>query len=1166
MKPIHIPLLAVAACLAGSAMGGSDVLGHLPAPGWYGRLVEPSEYPAFNRRAFRVPTWKTFENRPQFVAGRHIPEKDFTAGELLKLPDPVTVVPQHHSLTFFGRVCRGDANLVLAPEPDFSDALRHVRDLGMYLFDLGGYGPGYPPSSYGQLKVKPEQTAALNDILGDRWLGFNLGEQDGRYHNGFTARQLPSPRDRVGQHRIFCDWNDRIIDDLGGKVCLLTTLWGWHYPVQDGAVSLIGAECENRYGITAPQVHYAFLRGAGKQYGVLWYGDQSIFSTFGLSYWQLDPAGNLVSHPGGGSGNLLRRIFLNELLWNSCILGFEGATVSADRARTRGRPSVIGQVQIAAEKLIRQGFTPGVMQTPVAILHDFFSGWMPPRTNCTQFTSFNSLPYRPGDFLADNLLNLLFPGYGSSGFYFDETGAMCPTPYGDITDCLLSDAPAEVLSRYNLVLCSGIETDLKGTRDRLDAFLRSGGTVFATGDDTARLWPEICGSETVRIPAGTAVQWQSGTDRETEDFDLHVGKALSSAQVLATCQERPAVVRIPCNGGTLIAALCSTGMNRSPIKCQPSKSPMMGGGENTGLERPFRLLAHVQRAYDAALKAQRLFTAGDDLTVTSCRRDNGSWVVGISNPSLTSRPFAIASHIGQTASIREIDLGSQIHDLPGYWPHRWGSMKPNSKMKQGNTNREDLGEITGEAAPSDANHIRGGDSRFFDVTLKTCTARERPDIKLAAAPHDRILLVPDLATLRERLLAWPRFGAYFDGVLLDANAILDIDHGWLHEHSNWFKRHGLRVLVGAQGYSEGVTKAVVERLAAFGGGPELIVGNPSDLLRTAASKAGLTLVTPGRIRIFAAGKKIERSGDGIQVLVGDWRSWDALYQDIRAAWLDEVPGRIAGPGAPPTFQGKAAASGKRRWISLRGIADPVRAVADRPGLLERFDGVVLESAWLEARSREALAKDRVFFEKAGLSVAIDFSRSINNFPDLTFANTVPHRHEASERIFDEALEKMPALGAKRAIAVNHSIEYRDSSKNDQNQGIERFLNKAASLGIDIDWRTCAARPPRTIAAQAAWVANMKKRHPNLRIAACIADEPDAEKLVTALAPAGKPELWLLAAPAPREGRFGVQFRPLTELPKAQLSAILTASKDAMVVFDADYLDWREALADLDHSL
>ena len=1165
MKATLLPLLALAACLACSATAGSDVLGPLPAPGWYGRLVEPSEYPAFDRRAFRVPTWKTFENRPQFVAGRHIPERDITAEQIAKLPDPDAVVPQHISLTFLGRVCRGDANLVLTPEPAFSDALRHVRDLGMYLFDLGGYGPGFPPGGYGQIKVTPVQTARMNDILGDRWLGFNLGEQDGRYHNGFVGRQLPSPRDWVGQHRIFCDWNDRIVDDLGGKVCLLTTLWGWHYPVQDGAVSLIGAECENRFGITAPQVQYAFLRGAGKQYGVLWYGDQSIFSTFGLSYWGIDQAGNLVPHPGGPSGNLLRRIFLNQLLWNSCILGFEGATVSADRGRTRGRPSPIGRVEIATEKLIRKGFTPGVMQTPVAILQDYFCGWMPPRTNCTQFTAFNALPYRPGDYLTDNLLALLFPGYEHSGFFFDENGAMCPTPYGDVADCLLADAPAEVLSRYNLVLCSGIETDLAGTRARLDAFLASGGIAMAVGDDAARLWPEYCRKETVAIPADTAVEWNGTVDRELREFALHEASLPASAEVLAKCQGRPLVARISRNGGTLILALCSTGMNRSPIKCAPSKSPMMGGGENTGLERPFRLLSHVQRACDAVLKAQRLFTAGDGLTVTSCRRADGVWVVGVSNPDLKSRPFAITSHIGEAASVREIDLGSSIHDLPGYWPHRWGPMRVDSKTKGGRTNREDLGEVTGEAAPSDQSHIGGGDMRFFEVTLKSCTARERPDLKLAAAPHDRILLVPDLATLRERLLAWPRFGAYFDGVLLDANAILDIDPGWLHEHSNWFKRHGLRVLVGAQGYSEGVTKAVVERLAAFGGGPELIVGNPSDLLRTAASKAGLTLVTPGRIRIFAAGKKIERSGDGIQVLVGDWRSWDALYQDIRAAWLDEVPGSIAGPGTPPTLQGKAA-SGKRRWISLHGIGDPIRAVEERPGLLGRFDGVVLESAWLEARSREALAKDRAFFEKAGLSVAIDFSRSINNFPDLTFANTVPHRHEASERIFDEVLAKMPALGAKRAIAVNHSIEYRDPSKKDQNDGIERFLNKAASLGIDIDWRTCAARPPRTIAAQAAWVADMKKRHPNLRIAACVADEPDANKLLAALAPAGKPELWLLAAPAPREGRFGVQFRPLTELPKAQVSAILTASKDATVVFDADYLDWREALADLDHSL
>lgn len=1168
----YLPLLLVLRLAALPAAEAGDPgallqpLGPLPPTGWYGRLVEPAEYPAYHRRAFLAPSWSTFGGRPQFVAGRHIPEPDFTAEQLTRLPDPDAIVPQHRSLTFFGRVCRADASLVLAPEPAFSDAVRHVRDLGMYLFDLGGYGPGFPPAGYGQVRALPAQTAALRDLLGDHWLGFNLGEQDGRYHNGFAGRQLPAPRDRVGQHRAFHDWCDRIVDDLGGQVCLLTTLWGWHYPVQDGAVALAGAECENRFGITAPQVQYSFLRGAGKQYGVLWYGDQSIFSTFGLTYWGLGPAGELVAHPGGPSGNLLRRVFLSEWLWNSCILGFEGATVAADRGRTKGRPSPIGQVQLATEKLIRQGFTPGVMQTPVAILQDYFSGWMPPRTNTTQFQAFNALPYRPSDYLTDNLLALLFPGYERSGFYFDETGAMCPTPYGDVADCLLSDAPAEVLCRYNLVLCSGLETDLPGTRERLDGFLRSGGAVLATGDDAARLWPEFCRPETVLIPAGAAVEWRGATDREPQAFALHVAPALPTAEVLATCQGRPAVMRLPAQGGTLILALSATGMNHAPLPCAPSRSPMMGGGENTGLERPFRLLAHVRRACDAALQAQRLFTAGDGLTATSCRRADGVWVIGVSNPGLTSRPFALTSHIGEPATIREVDLGSPIYPSPGYWPHRWGPMRPDAKMKLGNTNREDRGELTGQLAPSDAGHIRGGDMRFFEVTLKSCTARARPDLQLPAPPHDRFVRVPELVTLRERLLAWPRFACYFDGVALDADALLAVDPDWLREHAGWFKRHGLRLLVDARG---GRAAEVAERLAAWGGGAELLVD------RAAETWPGLTSHTPGQVRFLAAGTTPARGGDALQVLEGDWRSWDALYRDIRAAWLDDSPGRIAGPGVPPEPPQSRASADRHRWIALHGIADLSDAVASRPGLLEQFDGVLLESAWLAARSREALVQDRAFVERVGLGVAIDFTRSLNNFPDLTFSTTVPHRHEASQRVLDAALGKLPVLGARRALICSHTSELKrkwnplgakagGAAGDDQPAGIERFLDRAAALGLEVDWRTSTVRPPGKLADHAALVAELRRTHPNLRIAACTVDEPDPAKLLSALTPAGPPALWLLAAPAPREGRPGVQFRPLTNLSPAEVAAIRSSARGQTIIFDADYLSWEETLADVEY--
>ena len=1165
------PLAALHAADAGDKTPQENLLGALPSPGLYARLVEPAEYPGYHRRGFLVPTWKTFGDRPQLVGGRytglttHIPES-YLAG----IPANDADVSGREWLV--GRVYQPNIGIMRTAEPDFSNGLRHLREAGMYLFNVGGYGPGSPRvGGYGQLKVSDAQNKALAEILGERWLGFDLGEQDGRYHNGFESRQLPAPRDRAGAHRLFRDWCDRVIADQGGKISLLSVLWGWHYPTQDGAMSLIGAESESKCGITSPQVQYAFLRGAGKQYGVLWFGNVALFSAFGVKGWTLNAGGSITTEGGGSSLNLMRRLFLSQLLWNSCILSFEGGTLARSKDHKQARVSPLGQVQLDTERLIQSGFSPGVMQTPVAILQDYFSGWMPPRSNAAQFQSFNSMDYAPADFLTDALLSLIFPGYENSGWFFDESGALCPTPYGEIADCLLGDAPAEVLARYNLVLVSGIEHDVPGVRERLDAFCSSGGVVLATGDDAARLWPEYCLAQTVPVAAGEEVRWSANDqrDRETSDFDLHDVKLPATAKVLATCQSRPAVVSIPHGGGTLLLALASTGMNRTRIPCQPSRNPYSGHGENTGLERPFRLLAHVSRAYDCALQSQRLFTCGSNLTVTTCRRTDGKFVVGISNPSLRSQPFALESHIGAIAAINEVNLGAPVHNKPGYWPSKYGPFNPRAKPE-----REILGELTGEVSPADAQHIRGGDIRFFEVALKSCAAKERPDLKLPAPPRDRLLRVPDITTLRERLLAWPRFACCFDGVALDWPAICDTDPQWLQDHADWFRRHAVRMLVDARGASAESLATTVARLASYGAGAELLVDRISDSLRA----TGLVLRTANQVRFLAAGTTPQRAGDGIHILEGDWRSWDALYRDVRAAWLDPLPGRIAGPGKFPNAPDKKSAAEPRCYVSLHGISDLPQAIAERPGLLERFNGLMLEAAWLEARSREALAKDRAWLDAHGLAVVIDFTRLINRFPDLTFSSGVPHQYEESVRRFDSALEKMALLGARDAVICSHATEplanprpptdskssaARADDWDDQIAGIERFLDKAAIRGVTVHWRTSTKRLPWWPSAHAKLVADLRGKHANLRIAACTVDETNAARLTQALTAAGKAELWLLASPQPVGGRNGVRYLPLADLPKETLAEISAATKGATQVFDADYLSWEEAVADHD---
>ena len=108
----------------------------------------------------------------------------------------------------------------------------------------------------------------------------------------------------------------------------------------------------------------------------------------------------------------------------------------------------IGRIQAAAVRFVEEHGQPGVMHAPVALLLDFFAGWTPPRHLYTRFVYqvWGGMPYTAGDYLTHGVLGLLYPGYEDASYYRDERGFLAPTPFGDMADCLLSDAPARVLA------------------------------------------------------------------------------------------------------------------------------------------------------------------------------------------------------------------------------------------------------------------------------------------------------------------------------------------------------------------------------------------------------------------------------------------------------------------------------------------------------------------------------------------------------------------------------------------------------------------------------------------------------------------------------------------------------------------------------------------------
>jgi hypothetical protein len=151
------------------------------------------------------------------------------------------------------------------------------------------------------------QLCGLSDavaLMGDTYMGLDMGEQDVRYLWGYAGNTvLAGPGDHFEQYLSFRDYSWQIEWQSGGecvgascrrwlRVCsmlitsmdaivcvagrlasLSSTVYA-HYWLKTGLYTSAGAETSQSNGNA--QMLYSFIRGAGKSYGVPWYGQVSI--------------------------------------------------------------------------------------------------------------------------------------------------------------------------------------------------------------------------------------------------------------------------------------------------------------------------------------------------------------------------------------------------------------------------------------------------------------------------------------------------------------------------------------------------------------------------------------------------------------------------------------------------------------------------------------------------------------------------------------------------------------------------------------------------------------------------------------------------------------------------------------------------------------------------
>ena len=717
----------------------------------YTHLLDPRQHPDYERRHVQPPSWDTFGNRTQFATLRGFPIED---NRIVRIGETIDLYTTTHPL---GNVLWPSYPIVFAENLD--ELADEIKQRGLYLFDIWGYVPGSGPGGYWQqYEVPPEVFPLLESRLGDRWLGMDNGEQDGRYVGGYAPQMLPISDDRFEQYLNFQRHFERMGDELGNRLSTLVSLNFGHYFLKEGVYTTIGAETAQ--ALPNGQVYYAFIRGAGKQYGVPWFGNASVWNRWGWKVYGTFSKPESGPQPGptkGTSLNLLKRLLYHHILYNCVIVGFESSWFDGEAL------SPIGRIQQSAQRWVLEHGSPGVMVTPVAVMVDFFAGWSFPRHLYTDhvYRVWGNVPYGSGDYLTNGALDMLYPGYQDASYFHDERGFITPTPYGDVADCILSDAESWLLARYPLLI---VATELNGgleIRDKLQAYAEDGGHLIITAGNLVKLPGGLGG---ITVTGAPHVPSEGATTHEP----LYPLELPAHANVLLNDGDMPAVVEATVGKGRITVLASPFGVSSQPLATDLSNSV------DQPLQDPFPLLPQIKDTLDGILREQMLFEVGEGLSLVTCRKAPGEYTLGIANNALQPKPFRIVSHCGTIDAIRELDLDQSEKGAVGYLPEGFEETA--------------IGR-------SDEDTIAGGDIRIFSVTVHEDAVREIPHVVPPPRPSNRILPLRGQRSVKEQILARPTFFEHFGGVVVDWRYLHERDLAALQQESGWLARQNLRLWV-----------------------------------------------------------------------------------------------------------------------------------------------------------------------------------------------------------------------------------------------------------------------------------------------------------------------------------------------------------------------------------
>ncbi len=713
--------------------------------------MNPRQHPDDVRRYIKPPDADVFGNQIQFMSLRSLEDN------YKKSLDDYTI-----------KYGLGDIiwpSYPLIYRKDLSEIVQELKKRNLYLFDLWGYVPGSGPGGYWQQFVVPQKSLDIfQKEMGDRWLGMDNGEQDGRYVGGFASQMVYPGDNRENQYLNFQNHFQGLTDKLGNKMATLVSLNFGHYFLKEGVYTLIGAETAQ--GLPNGQVYYSFIRGAGKQYGVPWFGNASVWNRWGWKNYS-----GITEYNGGDtegtSLSLLKRLIYSHIMYDCVAVGFESSLLNK-----KEELSPIGKIQQSAYKWVKKYGDPGHLYTPVAVMVDFFSGWSFPRHlySGNIYRVWGNLPYEEGDYLTDGIINMLYPGYQDASYFHDETGFIAPTPYGDVADCILSDCPLWLLKQYPVLV---IGDKLKGgneIKDKLEKYVESGGHLIITSGSLENIPGGLSGITIGKgdkaFDSNAMISYNNSEMKETSSFMVKDIIAPANSITIATCNNKPIVVEHGVGMGKITVFAASFGLGQHPQDLPKSSV-------DVALKTPFPLLTHVKSVLGDIFSRTEIFETDKNLSLITCRKGKGEFTVAITNNSWHEMPFQISAKVGKILNMTELPIDCSEQKAIGFQP----------KI------------VVSKAGKNTGKTIAGGDVRIFNIKIEGNNIEDIPFIQPSPNPVNRGLTLRNITSVKQEILLRPTFFQHFDKVIIDWKYLVNKDKAIIAEESGWINRQGLKVIV-----------------------------------------------------------------------------------------------------------------------------------------------------------------------------------------------------------------------------------------------------------------------------------------------------------------------------------------------------------------------------------